>query len=364
MSLETVKSLFEELIASSWFRASGILILSVFVGAFVDIFASKFLQKWASLTKSNLDDQIIKKFQKPLVWTVILVGGLFALEQLDIEDSSRSALRRLIGSIVTVLWFSFFLQMNHILLEAARNHKTRFSFIQPATFPLFENLGKLIIFLGGVYAFIEVWNFDATGWLASAGVVGIAVGFAARDTLANLFAGVFIIADAPYRVGDFVVLGDQHRGMVRHIGLRSTRILTRDDIEITVPNSVIAAGMIVNETRGVDRIRCRVPVGVAYGSDIDLVRSVLIDVAKQEPLVANEPIPEMRFRAFGDSSLDCELLCWIAKPAELGLAVDRLNTSIYKAFADNSIEIPFPQRDLHVRSISGLSEELNSDSKN
>lgn len=349
--MEYLNQALEYFSSHPWLRATGTLCLALFLGFILNWVASKGLQKWVSKTKTDLDDRIIERLHKPLVWTVVLVGAVIAVRHLPVTDGTRITAKRISGSIIILLWFVFCLEMNRILLTAARGHKTRFSFVQPTTYPLFENLGKLLIFLGSVYAFIEVWSFDATGWLASAGVVGIAVGFAARDTLANLFAGVFIIADAPYRVGDYVVLGDQHRGVVRYIGLRSTRMLTRDDVEITVPNSVIAAGMIVNETRGVDRIRCCVKIGVAYGSDIDQVREVLVEVAKNEDLVSEDPVPEMRFRAFGDSSLDCELLCWIKRPEQKGVVMDRLNTAIYKALAENSIEIPFPQRDLHVRSM-------------
>jgi MscS family membrane protein len=349
--LEQLTKGFELIATHPWMRAGGILCCALLCGFILNLIASRALLTWAAKTKTDLDDKIIERLHKPLVWSVILVGVIVASRELGVSAETRRGITRILGTIITILWFVFFLKMNKLLLIAARGHKTRFSYVQATTYPLFENLGKLLVFLGAVYAVIEVWNLDATGWLASAGVVGIAVGFAARDTLANLFAGVFIIADAPYRVGDFVVLGDQHRGVVRYIGLRSTRLLTRDDVEITVPNSVIAAGMIINQTRGVERMRCRVKIGVAYGSDIDQVRKVLCDVAKNEIMVCDQPVPQMRFRSFGDSSLDCELLCWIKSPEQLGIAMDKLNTGVYKALAEHGIEIPFPQRDLHVRSL-------------
>ena len=146
-----------------------------------------------------------------------------------------------------------------------------------------------------------------TAWLASAGIIGIAIGFAAKDTLANLFSGVFIMADAPYKIGDFVVLDSGERGEITHIGIRSTRLKTRDDIEVTVPNSVMGNTKIINESGGPhEKFRIRVAVGVAYGSDIDKVREVLMGVALNDEAVCADPEPRVRLRNFGPSSLDFE----------------------------------------------------------
>jgi small-conductance mechanosensitive channel len=146
-----------------------------------------------------------------------------------------------------------------------------------------------------------------------------------------------------------VVVSGGERGKVVEIGMRSTRILTLDDIEIVVPNSAIASGMIVNESGGPSKARrIRIQVGVAYGSDVDQVRAVLLRLAEAEPLACRQPEPRVRFRKFGDSSLDFELLVWIEHPAQRGLVSDKLNTAVYKAFQAEGVQIPFPQRDVHV----------------
>jgi small-conductance mechanosensitive channel len=181
-------------------------------------------------------------------------------------------------------------------------------------------------------------------------VVGIAVGFAARDTLANLFAGFFIIADAPYKMGDYVVLDSGERGEVTRVGVRSTRLLTRDDVEIIIPNSVMAGTKIINESGGPwVKFRIRLAVGVAYGSDADQVVALLERVAREHESVCDEPAPRVRMRGFGDSSLDFELLCWVKHPSERGMVSHELFMSLYKALNREGIEIPFPQRDLWVR---------------
>ena len=181
-------------------------------------------------------------------------------------------------------------------------------------------------------------------------MLGIAVGFAAKDTLANLFSGVFIVADAPYKLGDYIILDSGERGMVTHVGLRSTRLLTRDDIEITVPNSVMGSAKIINESGGpYTKMRVRVKVGVAYGCDVDHVCETLLAVCEEHEGLCKDPAPRVRMRGFGDSSLDFELLAWIEQPVDRGRTAHELYMETYKKFAAENIEIPFPQRDLHIK---------------
>ena len=133
-------------------------------------------------------------------------------------------------------------------------------------------------------------------------------------------------------------------------------MITRDDVEITIPNSVIANAKIINESGGPSpRYRIRVKVGVAYGSDLDQVRKVLLEIAHQDSLVCAHPAPRVRFRRFGDSSLDHELLCWVEQPVLRGRTLDRLNTEVYKRFDAEGIEIPFPQRVVHLPATSQVS---------
>ena len=206
---------------------------------------------------------------------------------------------------------------------------------------------------GGLYFLFLTWGINVGGLLMTGGIAGLAVGFAAKDTLANLFSGFFILADAPYQVGDFIVLDTGERGQVTNVGLRSTRLLTRDDIEITIPNAVIGNAKITNESGGRwEKERIRVKVGVAYGSDVDRVRQVLMEVAEGNPNIDDEPEPRVRFRRFGESGLDFELMGWIHEPVLRGRVLDALNTEVYKRFAAEGIEIPFPKRDVYLHQVS------------
>jgi small-conductance mechanosensitive channel len=137
---------------------------------------------------------------------------------------------------------------------------------------------------------------------------------------------------------------------VSNLGIRSTRLITRDDVEVSIPNAVIGTAKIVNESGGpYVRHRIRIPIGVSYNSDIDKVIETLKGLAADHEKVVNEPSSRVRIRGFGDSAINLELLCWIKRPADRGLVVHDLNYQLIKRFREEEIEIPFPQRDLHVR---------------
>ena len=172
--------------------------------------------------------------------------------------------------------------------------------------------------------------------------------------------------DHPYRLGDYIVLSSGERGEVVDIGIRSTRILTRDDVLITVPNSIMSTTTIINESGRVPRFRVRVSVGVGYDSDPDQVEQVLLAVCADLPEILPSPKPRVRFREFGDSSLNYQLLAWIHDPGDRGRVIHELNTRILKAFREAGIEIPFPQRVISYHSRDGKLEgrvEVQKESK-
>jgi len=223
--------------------------------------------------------------------------------------------------------------------------------IQERTLPLFDLIARTTIWAFGIYLGFLAWDIDVTAWLASAGVVGIAVGFAAKDSLANLFSGIWILADGPFKVGDFINLEGDLRGRVTQIGIRSTRLLTLDEVEITVPNSLIAAGQIVNESGGPGpQHRIHLSVSVAYGSDPEHVRNVLLECCRDVPHVSTTRPPRVVFRSFGSSGLDFDVLVWLTDPMMREVAIDAANTRIYNALNGANIEIPYDKLDLYVKS--------------
>jgi MscS family membrane protein len=305
-------------------------------------------------TKIRWDDQINRLLPSPVFWTLFLLGLLIATVPLKLSAASYGIAQSLVATILIVSWSVFTLKLIVIVIRAMSINAHEQSLIRAQTRPLFQNLAYIIIFVLSVYLIFISWHIDMTAWIASAGIMGIAIGFAAKDTLANLFAGVFILADSPYKIGDYVVLDSGERGKVTHIGIRSTRLLTRGDVEITIPNAVMGNTRISNESGGPhEKYRLNVKVGVAYGSDIDQVKELLMAVAINEKEVCDDPEPRVRFRSFGDSCLDIELLCWVEIPEVRGRVLDALNTSIYKSFNAEGIEIPYSKHDLYIKEMPG-----------
>lgn len=339
---------------NAWIRALTLLAAFVILAKIVDWIGSRLLTRWAKRSESDLDDRLVEASHRPLFWSVLLFGIWLALPYVDVRPDILLLLRRLIKTVAIIVWSVFAWSASRILLTAFGRFEEKKTFIQPRTVPLLDNTLKVLIAGGVTYLLFLTWGVNVAAWMAGAGIVGIAVGFAAKDTLANLFAGIALIIDAPYQNGDFIVLDTGERGKVTKIGLRSTRILTRDDIEITVPNSVIANERIVNESGGPwTKERIRINIGVAYGSDLDHVREVLVDIAKTHDHVVADPEPRVRFRTFGDSSLNLQLLCWIDEPVLRGRAIDALSVDIYNRFRAEGIEIPYPKRDVYLRQLEG-----------
>jgi MscS family membrane protein len=306
------------------------------------------LRKILERSQVKLANGLLELLHSPIYYTVLLLGLASALSILNHRLLSIEL--SILMSIGMLIWTSFILKSNRVLLQGLVLHPTKFQSVNNKTLPLFQNILNIIIIVLAVYLIFSIWNVDMTAWLASAGIVGIAVGFAAKDTLANLFSGVFIMADAPYKVGDYVVLDSGERGEITHIGIRSTRMLTRDDIEITIPNSVMGNTKIINESGGPhEKSRCRIAIGVAYDADIDLVRSILMEIANTEETICTDPEPRVRFRQFGPSSLNFELLVWIEKPALRGRIIDKLNCRVLKEFRLNNLEIPYGKQDLYIK---------------
>lgn len=347
--VDWVRDQLGEITSSPWGQAALAMGAFLLLAKLVEILLSGICKLFLRRTSTLLDDKLVELMRKPVLQTVVLIGVVVTVAVLEFATGTEQVVKHVASTLITLSWAIFLLRGSKVFLQAASDEKARFQLLEQRTYPLFSNLATVVIVALTTWVVISIWGADMTGWLASAGVVGIAVGFAAKDTLANLFAGVFVIADAPFRVGDYIVLDTGDRGQVVHIGLRSTRLLTRSDVEITIPNSVIASGRITNQSSGPSRkMRVKLPVQVAYGSDIDQLREILLEIAKSEDLVQSHPVPNVRFRAMADSGLNFELMFWVEDPSLRGRTIDAVYTAVYKRLTKAGIEIPYPKRDVYL----------------
>jgi small-conductance mechanosensitive channel len=226
-------------------------------------------------------------------------------------------------------------------------------------FMLLKSVIRIIMIIAGLLWFLAIWQINLTPLFASAGIAGIAVALAAKDTLANFFGGISIFMDNTYKVGEYIILDSGERGEVVEIGVRSTRIKTRDDVIVNIPNSIMANSKIINESAPIPRFRIRVPVGVAYGSNLEKVEEILLAVTNANENIEKYPEPRVRLRTFADSSVNFQLLCWVKDPRDKGRQTHNLLKAAYNAFNEQGVTIPFPQRDIHIKTtqVSAFQEE-------
>ena len=337
---------------NKYLQALTIAVLFVVVGKVADLIFTSMIGRFARRTETDVDDRLVDLLHKPIFMTFVLIGLAMSTRQLSLPEPVEFITLGLLRTIAIGIWYGLLHQVTSVLAHTARSRKNS-KIVQTGMLQLLQNVAKVVLFALAVYFIFLAWDVNVTAWVASAGIVGLAISFAAKDTLSNLFAGVSIVMDAPYKTGDFINLDTGERGMVTMIGLRSTRILTRDDIEITIPNGVIGNSKIINEAGGPSqKHRIALKVGVAYGSDIDHVIAILKKVAADIDDISSTPEARVRFRAFGDWALQLELQCWIARPVDRGRVSHELHCAVYKAFAENDIAIPVPTHDIRLTSNS------------
>src|SRR5947209_7338213 len=270
----------------------------------------------------------------PLLWTAPLPGIALSLLQLFL----------LIALLVTVFWISSrtkrFL-FNRYLVRSGLDRSLQYAIAQ-----IVSNLVLVI----GIFIVLENTGIHLGALTVFAGAVGVGVGFGLQNIASNFISGLVILAERPITIGDRVEVAGV-AGQVQQIRARSTVILTNDNIAMIVPNTKFIDSPVTNWTYGDPRVRFRVPVGVAYGSDVNKVCEALITAAREHPATLSEPAPNVYLEKFGESSIDFELVVW---SREMSYRPRRfksdLNFLIDKHLRAAGIRIPYPQRDLHIRS--------------
>ncbi|WP_424013534.1 mechanosensitive ion channel family protein [Halorubrum xinjiangense] len=339
-----------------------VLAVSIVAAVGMEFVVLRVARRVVSTTDSAYDDIVISSLRAPLVVTAAL-AGVFVLTQVPAVRASVIVEPRLLDavfgrpslSVIVLVWAYAANTAVNRLVAAVNEEGGRFDFA-----PVFSNVWTLAVLVGSVGTLLWLWGIEITPLLGAAGVAGIAVGFAAKDTVANFFGGIALYFDDTYKIGDYIVLDDGTAGTVIKVGVRSTTLLTRDEVLVTVPNAALNAAKVTNESAPQRRRRIRVPIGVAYGTDVDAFEALAMEVLAAEPLVLDSPKPRARFRSFGDSALQYELLCWVNGPTRRRRAQHELNRALYVALGDADIEIPYPKRDVMVTEAAASSRASSS----
>lgn len=208
----------------------------------------------------------------------------------------------------------------------------------------------LIVALGVLYAVKIGFSVDLTSVAVILGFLSVGIGFGLQYVASDIASGFILLFERPVRIGDWIELDGGIEGRVQNISLRSTMIVTNENMSVILPNSKLVQNKFVNFSYGDQRVRLNIPVGVAYTSDLSKVSESLLEAARSVKEVLNEPAPRVHFDEFGDSSLKLQIRVWINEPRDHAVITSSVNFAIERTFRKYGIEIPFPQRDLHIRS--------------
>lgn len=204
------------------------------------------------------------------------------------------------------------------------------------------------ILIGAIIAFQSI-GINLSGLAVIFGLLSVGIGFGLQNITSNFVAGLILLFERPIKVGDRVTVGGIE-GDVMEINIRSTTVRSLNNIDIIVPNSEFVSSQVVNWSHGDRKIRLDIEVGVSYKSDLDTVLRSLKEVALENPEILRNPEPDVHLREFGDSSWNMKLRIWIDNPKRHPVVRSDINCAIVRKFRENGVEIPFPQRDLHLRS--------------
>ena len=342
-------------------------------GAVMNFVVIRYLRRYTDRTATDYDSIVVDNLHIPLVTTVSLIGfsvlasipSVTENAFLTAEQVSTFVGRPAITVIVVVWGFYLNRVVNRLVKKINEEGKASDARGRAYEFaPVFSNIWSLVVITGTVAAVLVLWNYDISPILGAAGIAGIALGIAAKESVGNFLGGLALYVDDTYTIGDYLEIDTGEAGTVVAVGIRSTTLRTRDNIDITLPNSMLNEERVVNLSEPRGQTRLKIDIGVAYGSDIDLVEEVLVGVALDEETVPNNPEPKARFVSFGDSALAYRLVCWVERPEHRGRVRHRLNREIYTRFMDHGIEIPYNTHDVNVyqRSESdGGDESVNGD---
>lgn len=309
------------------------------------------LRRYAGRTRSGVDDVVLSIVRGPLVLLLIAYGAVQSAAILDPSPAVVNLLFRGYGIVLVLAltWLAYRIFRGILIASGKRWAKKRDTPLFDVIWPVANRAGAILIVVAGASALAGLFGLDLTAFIAGMGVLGIAIAFAAQESLSNFFSGMFLMLDRPFKEGDLVEInGDRCR--IERIGLRSTTLYHRPSHKLLViPNNKMAREMIVNMAEPDAAIRQSTTVGVAYGSDIERVKEVIASAARDHPgVIGDEPgrEPYARLEEFGDSALIFKMKFWVKDADQLNRVRGEVNESIARRLQEAGIEIPFPTRTL------------------
>ncbi|SFV64209.1 Potassium efflux system KefA protein / Small-conductance mechanosensitive channel [hydrothermal vent metagenome] len=309
----------------------------------------------------SINQELIIALRSFIFKLILFIFILVAINLFELPKNIVFIASALVKSILILSLVGFSLKMIKLILTNMANKprvkrdEDSVQIIQKSTLPLFENTALIIFSIGGIYQVFAIWNVDMTALLAGAGIGAMAIGMAAQNTLSDIIAGILILSGAPYRVGDVVYVRENLKGKVTQIGLRNTRLVTRNNIEIIVPNTIMGTSQIVNESSSKERDGMRIQVDISTASEEDVIKikSLLIEATKKCKLISQNKYIKTFMTGFEQDILHFKVQCWIDDPEDKGYAKGELIESIYLTLDGAGIDVTM-SRHANKISIEGM----------
>ncbi|HZV81369.1 MAG TPA: mechanosensitive ion channel domain-containing protein [Geobacteraceae bacterium] len=306
--------------------------------------------KFTSFTSTDLDDRILIRITPPASMLVVFGGLYIAIKTLPLPDKVHVAASGAVFIITIAILTNIAWRAMDELLKWYAGHmaETVRSGLDRQLLPLAEKLGTIFLVGTALIIALKHFNYDILSLVTALGIGSLAIGMAAKDTLANMISGFTLMIDRPFRIGDRIQLSGGHLGDVQDIGLRSTKIKTMDNQLLIIPNSDLCNTILTNHAFPDVRAKARINIGVAYGSDVEQVKTLLVASALESPEVLHDPPPEAFFTSFGDSALQLALFFWVEEYTKVFPTTDSINTLLLRRLAEGGITIPYPTTSVYL----------------
>ena len=303
-------------------------------------------KRLTDFTATDLDDRVLQRVIPYVSRLFIILGIYLAIRSLPLHEKLVGIASGIIYIILVVIVCNLIYHALDELLKwyVSSQQDTSGAIMSRQMMPVAEKIVSLFLMGAALIVILKHFNYDIFSLVTALGIGSLAIGMAAKDTLAHMISGFTIMLDRPFRIGDRIQLVGGQTGDVADIGLRSTKIKTLDNQLLIIPNSDLCNTMLTNQAFPNSRAKGRINIGVAYGSDVDQVKQLLVATASEVEAVLVDPVPEAFLVSFGDSALNMALFFWVEEYSTLFAITDKINTLILKRFDEHSIEIPFPTR--------------------
>ena len=322
-----------------------ILLVALLIAKVVLYLFKHVFERLAKHSKEKVDEKIVMRVETPIILVVVLVGIQLAIRQL--LSSSVFIFESLINTIILFVITYMFIGVSNILFDYYAKSKEDDKMFHHEFLPLLRSLIKILLVLIAVIIGLQLWGVQVGALVASIGVIGIILGFAFKDTMANIFGGIALVSDNSIHKGDVIRLDTGDIGEVVEVNLRSTKIKTFDNDYLIVPNGVLANKPFHNLAQPDPVLRVVIPISVVYGSDISKVKKVLYNLIEENENILDLPKPTIRFMKMAEYSLNLDLIFYIGDYRHNYDMIDDMTTRAYNTLKKNNIEIPFPTRTVY-----------------